>query len=50
MVSDTAHLYGLTPVVVEYLRHIGVHLREMRFGYGFGSPLGREYQMYVNLR
>jgi hypothetical protein len=29
--------------VVEYLRHIGVYLGQMRFGYGFGSALGREY-------
>ena len=29
-------------MVVEYLRHIGVYLGQMRFGYGFGSALGRE--------
>ena len=48
VVGRTTHLNGRTSVVVEYLRHIGVHLREMRFGDGFGSAFGREYQMYVD--
>ena len=47
VVRCATHLNGRTSVVVEYLRHIGVYLGQMRFGYGFGSALGREYQMYV---
>ncbi len=42
MVGGSAHLNGRTSVVVEYLRNIRVHLGQMRFGYGFGSALGRE--------
>ena len=48
MVSGSTYLYRGTPVVVENLRHIGVYLREMRFGYGFGSAFGREHQMNVD--
>ena len=50
VVRRAPHLNGRTSVVVEYLRHIGMHLRQMLFGYGVRPPLGREHQMYVNFR
>lgn len=48
--ASTTHLIGGTTVVVEYFRHKGVHLQEMRFGNGFCSALGRKHQMNVYFR
>ena len=47
MVSCAAHLYGWTPVVVQYLGHVGVNLGQMLFGEGLRSAFGGEHQMYV---
>lgn len=50
VIRCATHLNGRTSVVVEYLRHIGVHLQEVLFGYGVRAALGREHQMYVDFR
>ena len=50
VVRCATHLNSRTTVVVEYLRHIGMYLRQMLFGYGVCAPLGREHQMYVDFR
>ena len=50
MVCGAAHLYGLTPVVIEYLRHIRVHLLQIRLGDGIRPPFGGKNQMDVYLR
>ena len=47
VVGRSSYLYGRTPVVVEYLRHIGVNLRKVRLGDRVRPPLGREHQVDV---
>ncbi len=43
VVGGSPHLYGRTPVVIENLRHIRVHLRQMLFRYRVRPPLGGEH-------
>ena len=50
MVSRPAHLNGRTPVIVENLRHIRMHLRQMRLRNRVRPTLRREHQMDVYLR
>ena len=50
VISCATHLNSRTTVVVEYLRHIGMYLREVLFWYGLRATLGREHQMYVDFR
>ena len=47
MIGRSPNLYGRTPVVVEYLGHVGVNFGQVLFGYGLGSAFGGEHKMYV---
>ena len=47
MVGGAAHLDGGTPVVVEYLGHVGVNFGQVLFGYGLGSAFGGEHEVNI---
>ena len=49
VICSSTHLYGRTPVVVEYLCYICVHLRQVVLGYRVRTTLGRKHEVDVYL-
>lgn len=49
MIRGAAHLYGRTPVVVENLRHICLHLLQIRLWHRIRTAFGGEHQVDIYL-
>ena len=47
MIGRSPNLYGRTPVVIENLRHIRMHLRKVRLRNRIRPSLGGKNEMYV---
>ena len=50
MIRGTAHLDGRATMVIEYLRHIRVHVRQIGLGNRVRPAFGGEHQMNIYLR